>query len=109
MQDFDFTDVSQHETGPEISSNPATPHDVGSPSEIAEIISPGAGSEHPGQGLHVGEGLSRIPHLSDNHSNPDLPEDSSNLNKVSPNKGQQEGSKLSAKPETSLNTPAPPK
>ncbi len=100
----DFIDVPQHETGSEFSSNPATPHDVGSPTDIPEIISPGAGSEDPGQGLHVGEGLSRIPHLSDNHPNPYLPEDSSNLNKVSPNKGQQEGSKSSAQSEIPLNT-----
>ena len=97
MQDFDFTDVSQHETGPEISSNPATPHDVVSTTEIPEIISPEvikipevisteSGSAHPDQELFV-----RNRSFFDNRPSPDLSEDSSNLNKVSPNKGQQEG------------------
>ncbi|KAL3146469.1 hypothetical protein ABBQ38_000031 [Trebouxia sp. C0009 RCD-2024] len=72
----ELPDVPQHGTGPEISSSPATHHDVGSTTDIPEVISPGAGSEDPGQGL-----FARNHPFSDNISTSDLSKDPSNLNK----------------------------
>lgn len=85
---------------PETSSNPATSHGAVSSQGVPEVMSPETGGEHSDQGLAAGGGLSGIPRNS-----PDSLGDASNLNKVSPNETQQEGSNKSAQPETSLNTP----